>query len=71
MIFISLETIYRAEIYNTSVVEFLRRLPGANDSNYRAIMDGCKSLSELALLPMERLLELMGGQKAARMLRLP
>ncbi|XP_030501669.2 DNA repair endonuclease UVH1 isoform X1 [Cannabis sativa] len=59
----------RAENFNTSAVEFLRRLPGVNDSNYRAIMDGCKSLSELALLPVERLAELMGGQKAARTLR--
>jgi DNA excision repair protein ERCC-4 len=39
------------------------------NSNYRAIMDGCNSLSELALLPVERLAELMGGQKAARILR--
>ncbi|KAG4403845.1 hypothetical protein GLYMA_01G204533v4 [Glycine max] len=30
----------RAENYNTSAVEFLRRLPGVTDSNYRAIMDG-------------------------------
>lgn len=50
-------------------MEFLRRLPGVNDSNYRAIMDGCKSLSELALLPIERLAEIMGGQKAAQTLR--
>uniref|UniRef100_A0A3Q7HUE6 ERCC4 domain-containing protein n=1 Tax=Solanum lycopersicum TaxID=4081 RepID=A0A3Q7HUE6_SOLLC len=59
----------RAENYNTSAVEMLRRLPGVTDSNYRAIMDGCKSLAELAMLPMERLAELMGGQKAAKMLR--
>ncbi|KAK9275193.1 hypothetical protein L1049_022454 [Liquidambar formosana] len=59
----------RAENYNTSAVEFLRRLPGVTDSNYRALMDGCKSLAELALLPIERLAELMGGQKAARTLR--
>jgi DNA excision repair protein ERCC-4 len=59
----------RAENYNTSAVEFLRRLPGVTDSNYRAIMDGCNSLSELALRPVERLAELMGGQKAARILR--
>lgn len=39
------------------------------DSNYRAIMDGCKSLAELALLSIERLAEIMGGQKAARTLR--
>lgn len=47
----------------------LRRLPGVTDSNYRAIMDGCKSLAELAMLPVERLAELMGGPKAAKMLR--
>ncbi|XP_061343946.1 DNA repair endonuclease UVH1 isoform X2 [Gastrolobium bilobum] len=59
----------RAENYNTSAVEFLRRLPGVTDSNYRTIMDGCKSLAELALLPVEKLAELMGGHKAARTLR--
>ncbi|KAL1830504.1 hypothetical protein ACET3Z_000155 [Daucus carota] len=59
----------RAENYNTSAVEFLRRLPGVTDSNYRALMDGCKSLSELATLPVERLAELMGGQKAAKTLK--
>ncbi|KAL8207886.1 hypothetical protein R6Q57_007298 [Mikania cordata] len=59
----------RAENYNTSAVEFLRRLPGVTDSNYRAIMDGCGSLAELALLPVERLAELMGGQKSANILR--
>ncbi|KAG1354368.1 DNA repair endonuclease UVH1 [Cocos nucifera] len=50
-------------------VEFLRRLPGVTDSNYRALMDGCRNLAELALLPVERLAELMGSQKAARMLK--
>ncbi|XAR70551.1 hypothetical protein NMG60_11027444 [Bertholletia excelsa] len=59
----------RAENYNTSAVEFLRRLPGVTDSNYRAIMDGCQSLAELAILPVEKLAELMGGQKAAKTLR--
>ncbi|XP_052210730.1 DNA repair endonuclease UVH1 [Diospyros lotus] len=59
----------RAENYNTSAVEFLRRLPGVTDSNYRAIMDGCESLAELAILPVEKLAELMGGQKAAKTLR--
>ncbi|KAK9667951.1 hypothetical protein RND81_13G023200 [Saponaria officinalis] len=59
----------RAENYNTSAVEFLRRLPGVTDSNYRTIMDGCSSLADLALLPIEKLADLMGGQKAARTLR--
>ncbi|XP_073027425.1 DNA repair endonuclease UVH1 [Primulina eburnea] len=59
----------RAENYNTSAVEFLRRLPGVTDSNYRSIMDGCDNLAELALLPLEKLTELMGGNKAAKTLR--
>lgn len=59
----------RAENYNTSAVEFLRRLPGVTDSNYRAIMEECKSLADLALLPVEKLAELMGGHKAAKTLR--
>lgn len=59
----------RAENYNTSAVEFLRRLPGVTDSNYRVIMDACNSLADLALLPVEKLTDLMGGQKAARTLR--
>ncbi|KAL2233074.1 UNVERIFIED_CONTAM: DNA repair endonuclease UVH1 [Sesamum indicum] len=64
-----IENDVRAENFNTSAVEFLRRLPGVTDSNYRSIMDGCKSLAELALLSMEKLAELMGGQKAAKTLR--
>lgn len=59
----------RAENYNTMAVELLRRLPGVSDANYRSLIDGCKSLAELALLPLERLAELMGGQRPARMLR--
>lgn len=39
------------------------------DSNYRSIMEECKSLAELALLPVERLAEVMGGLKAAKTLR--
>lgn len=59
----------RAENYNTSAVEFLRRLPGVSDANYRSIMEKCKSLSELASLPVEELAEVMGGQKVAKSLR--
>ncbi|CAA0841874.1 DNA repair endonuclease UVH1 [Striga hermonthica] len=64
-----IENDVRAENFNTSAVEFLRRLPGVTDSNYRSIMDGCKSLAELVMLPIEKLAELMGGQKAAKTLR--
>ncbi|EFJ24922.1 hypothetical protein SELMODRAFT_232247 [Selaginella moellendorffii] len=59
----------RAENYNTTAVEMLRRLPGVTDANYRTIMDGCKSLAELSIMPFEQLAELMGGQRPARMLR--
>ncbi|CAH9096097.1 unnamed protein product [Cuscuta epithymum] len=59
----------RAENYNTSAVELLRRLPGVTESNYRAIMDGCKCLADLSLLPMDRLAELMGGSRPAKTLR--
>lgn len=60
---------FRAESFNTSAIEFLRSLPGVTDSNYRALMDDCRSLAELVFLPLERLAELMGGQKPAKMLR--
>ena len=50
-------------------MEFLSQLPGVTNSNYRAIMDACKSFAELALLPVERSAELMGSQKAAQTLR--
>lgn len=59
----------RAENFNTTAVELLRRLPGVSDANYRSIMDSCKSLADLALTPVERLVEIMGGQRPARMLR--
>ncbi|KAJ0260659.1 DNA repair endonuclease UVH1 [Hirschfeldia incana] len=64
-----IENDIRAENYNTSAVEFLRRLPGVTDANYRSIMEKCKSLSELASLPVEELAEIMGGQKVAKSLR--
>ncbi|KAG0495334.1 hypothetical protein HPP92_000025 [Vanilla planifolia] len=63
-----IENDVRAEKYNTAAIEFLRRLPGVSDS-IRSLMDGCKNLAELAVLPVERLAELMGGQKPAKMLR--
>jgi DNA excision repair protein ERCC-4 len=64
-----IENDIRAENYNTSAVEFLRRLPGVSDANYRSIMEKCKSLAELASLPVETLAELMGGHKVAKSLR--
>ncbi|KAF8087637.1 hypothetical protein N665_0573s0010 [Sinapis alba] len=64
-----IENDIRAENYNTSAVELLRRLPGVSDANYRSIMEKCKSLSELASLPVEELAEIMGGHKVAKSLR--
>ncbi|KAG0448063.1 hypothetical protein HPP92_028027 [Vanilla planifolia] len=62
-----IENDVRAENYNTAAIEFLRRLPVVTDSIYRSLMDECKNLVELAVLPVERLAELMGGQKPAKM----
>ncbi|KAH7435356.1 hypothetical protein KP509_06G061500 [Ceratopteris richardii] len=59
----------RAENYNSAAIELLRRLPGVTDANYRSLMDGCNSLAELACIPMEKLAEMMGGNRPARMLR--
>ncbi|EPS74158.1 hypothetical protein M569_00599 [Genlisea aurea] len=59
----------RAESYNTSAVEFLRRLPGVTDSNYRSIIDGCSCLADVASLPLDKLAEMMGGHRAAKTLR--
>lgn len=59
----------RAENFNTTAVELLRRLPGVSDANYRSLMTGCKSIAEMALLSVDELAELMGGKQPARMLR--
>lgn len=59
----------RAENFNTTAVELLRRLPGVSDANYRSLMAGCKSIAEMALLSVDELAELMGGKQPARMLR--
>ena len=60
---------FRDENFNTTAMELLQRLPGVSAANYRSLMDGCKSLAELAMTPVERLAELMGGQRPAVMLR--
>ncbi|KAG0481780.1 hypothetical protein HPP92_012638 [Vanilla planifolia] len=49
-----IENDVRAENYNIAAIEFFRRLPGVTDSIYRSLMDGCKNLAELAILPVER-----------------
>lgn len=59
----------RAENFNTTAVELLRRLPGVSDANYRSLMAGCTSIAEMALLSVDELAELMGGKQPARMLR--
>ncbi|KAK6935076.1 hypothetical protein RJ641_035231, partial [Dillenia turbinata] len=66
-----LENDVRAENCNTHAGQgkSLRQLPGLLDCNHRTLVSGCDSLAELALLPIERPAELMGGQKSARTLR--
>ncbi|CAI7847050.1 unnamed protein product, partial [Closterium sp. NIES-53] len=59
----------RDEHFNTTAVEFLRRLPGVSDANYRSLVDNCDSLAELALMHVEELAPIMGGMRPAQMLR--
>lgn len=61
--------LFREKIYNTSAVEFLRRLPGVTDANYRTVMSGCDSLADLAMLSLDELTPLMGSARQAKMLR--
>ena len=55
-------------VVNQAGIEFLRRLPGVTDTNWRGIMAGVRSLRELADCSVERLAEMMGGSKAAKVL---
>lgn len=55
-------------VVNQPAIDLLRRLPGVTDANYRALMNGVASLSELAELSCERLEQLMGGARAAQAL---
>jgi len=55
-------------LVNQPAIDLLRRLPGVTDANYRALMNGVASLSELAELSCERLEQLMGGARAAQAL---
>ncbi|GLI60024.1 hypothetical protein VaNZ11_002089, partial [Volvox africanus] len=56
-------------VVNQPALELLRRLPGVNDSNYRAILGHVSCLAELASLPLERLEVIMASAKNARALR--
>ncbi|GLC33404.1 hypothetical protein PLESTB_000071900 [Pleodorina starrii] len=56
-------------VVNQPALELLRRLPGVNDSNYRAILGHVSSLAELAALPLQRLESIMASAKNARALR--
>ncbi|GIL92347.1 hypothetical protein Vretifemale_19875, partial [Volvox reticuliferus] len=56
-------------VVNQPALELLRRLPGVNDSNYRAILGHVSSLAELVSLPLERLETIMASAKNARALR--
>jgi DNA excision repair protein ERCC-4 len=56
-------------VVNSTAIDLLKRLPGVNDANYRALMREAGSLAGLATMSLERLTEIMGGEVAARKLR--
>lgn len=54
---------------NQAALEFLRRLPGVNDTNYRQLAAECASLADLASLSKARLERILGSQRNAKALR--
>jgi DNA excision repair protein ERCC-4 len=56
-------------VVNSNAIDVLKRLPGVNDSNYRALMREAGSLAGLARMPLEQLTGIMGGEVSARKLR--
>ena len=56
-------------LVNQPAIDVLRKLPGVTESNYRAIMNECACLADLAAIPVERLEQIMGSKKLAGMLR--
>lgn len=53
---------------NAVAIDVLRRLPGVNEGNWRALMREGKSLAGLGRLPLERLTSIMGGELPAKRL---
>ncbi len=55
-------------VTNTAAQEVLRKLPGVSDANVRAVLRQCKSLAELASMPLQQLVTLLGPKAAAERL---
>lgn len=56
-------------VVNSAAIDLLKRLPGVNDANYRALMREAGSLAGLAKLSLQQLTGIMGGEVPARKLR--
>jgi len=56
-------------VVNSTAIDLLKRLPGVNDANYRALMREAGSLAGLAKLTLQQLTGIMGGEVPARKLR--
>jgi len=56
-------------VVNQAAMDLLRKLPGVTDANHRALMTAFGSLRGLADAPLDRLQQVMGGERSARMLR--
>ena len=53
---------------NTTALEMLRRLPGVNESNFRALCREAGSLAGLAVMSVENLSQVMGSQASGKRL---
>ena len=56
------------EPFNQPAIDFLRRLPGINEANYRRVMDSMECLADLAELSQERLASILGDARQAKTL---
>lgn len=56
-------------VINQAAVDILRTLPGVTEANMRPLMKAAGNLTGLIALPLEQLVKIMGGQKAAKRLR--
>jgi DNA excision repair protein ERCC-4 len=56
------------EPFNQPAIDFLRRLPGITEANYRRVMGAVDSLADLAELTQEHLAQVMGDARQAKTL---
>uniref|UniRef100_A0A667X524 DNA repair endonuclease XPF n=2 Tax=Myripristis murdjan TaxID=586833 RepID=A0A667X524_9TELE len=57
-----------ADLYNPGPYDFLLKMPGVNTKNYRALISNADSLADLAKLSQDKLAEILGNTKNAKLL---